>query len=119
MDLGWKVLVPVSLVWVCVVTVIRVLRDVEGTPAWQVMTFGSAVVLVLAIAGYLATAGRRRRAKSQDGPQIPMAGSGHPVPPADLVVPPAPPRQRTHEPTAQIDRNGRSATKEEAPHGSA
>lgn len=119
MNLGWKVLVPVSLVWVIVVTAVRALRGVAGTPAWQVLTVSAAAVLVLLIAAYFVASGRRARTARTDEPEIPMAGSGHPVPPADLVVPPAPPRQRTGELTGQQGQNGPSATKEEAPHGSA
>jgi len=101
------------------VTAVRALRGVAGTPAWQVLTVSAAAALVLLIAAYFVASARRARTARTDEPEIPMAGSGHPVPPADLVVPPAPPRQRTGELTGQQGQNGPSATKEEAPHGSA
>lgn len=115
MDLGWKILVPVSLVWIIVVSAVRSLRTVAGTPAWQFLTFGAAVVLVLVLAAFMAL-GRRRR-KPDSPPEAPMAHSGYPVPPTDLVVPPTPPLPRSAPSSELTGQNGHSATKE-APHGS-
>ncbi len=48
MQLGWKVLIPINLVWILAVTAIRVLRD-RDWPAWEATAIPLAVVLLLVV----------------------------------------------------------------------
>ncbi|ORI12050.1 NADH-quinone oxidoreductase subunit H [Rhodococcus sp. 1163] len=85
MNLGWKVLIPVSLVWIMLVATVRALR-IEGYRSWTVALFvAGAVVAALAVVALV----RRRRRKPSPPPPTeaaspppfdPMAG-GFPVPP--------------------------------------
>ncbi|MBQ0922801.1 NADH-quinone oxidoreductase subunit NuoH [Saccharopolyspora endophytica] len=112
MDLGWKLLVPVSLVWIMAVTVIRALRNSETVSTQQFMIGGAVVVVILVAATFLIP----DRKPEKDSDEVPLAGSGFPVPPIDLEVPKTPPRRTSV-------RSGTGAGElagpegEEAPHG--
>ncbi|MFR9731391.1 NADH-quinone oxidoreductase subunit NuoH [Saccharopolyspora sp. MS10] len=90
MNLGWKVLVPLSLVWIVVVTVIRALRNEQALTSTQFLIVGGVILAVLVAAAFLIP--ERKPAKPEE-PEAPLAGSGFPVPPLDLQVPPTPPRR--------------------------
>ncbi|GAB2656931.1 NADH-quinone oxidoreductase subunit NuoH [Saccharopolyspora gloriosae] len=99
MNLGWKFLVPLSLVWIVAVTVIRALRNeqVLGSPTFLII--GAVVIAALVAAAFLIP---DRKQPEPDEPAVPMAGSGFPVPPLDLQVPPTPPR-RAQVPSSGAD----------------
>ncbi|WP_410561775.1 NADH-quinone oxidoreductase subunit NuoH [Amycolatopsis sp. cmx-4-61] len=85
MRLGWKVLVPLNLVWIVMVTFAKVIT-------WNVTTIiiaAVAIFIVLALFFYVRAAGREEESES-----IPVTGGGFPVPPLDLKVPQTTPRQR-------------------------
>ncbi|PPK69466.1 NADH-quinone oxidoreductase subunit NuoH [Actinokineospora auranticolor] len=82
MRLGWKVLVPANLVWIMAVVTLRVLRQENDIPAGVFITIG-AVVLALLVGLSLLLPDR----EVQPDNQVPVTGSGYPVPPLDLVVP--------------------------------
>ena len=94
MDLGWKFLVPMSLVWIVAVTVIRALRNEELLSSPQFLAFGAVVIVVLGAVAFLLP-NRATPQDTEEEPAAPLAGSGFPVPPLDLQVPPTPPRQRS------------------------
>ena len=88
MAFGWKVLIPVSLVWILMIATIRVWRQHGGsTPVYII---GGCILAVLLLLGWSAdvAAERRRRAEAEPEagqPAIPAAGTaGFPVPPLDL-----------------------------------
>ena len=111
MDLGWKFLVPLSLVWIIAVTVIRAVRNADQVTTQQFMIGGGIVIVVLVAVAFLIP----DRKPPEDSGEVPMAGSGYPVPPIDLEVPKTP-RQRTSEPV-RAGSGGELAEGEEAPHG--
>ena len=103
MAIGWKVLIPVSLVWIVLVGAVRVLRNAEGFTTTEVLLWVGiplAVLLILAIAwpgktgrrrggrarrGGPARAGHRRRRRT---PRVVAESRGrYPIPPMDLQVP--------------------------------
>ena len=89
MKLGWKVLIPISLVWIMVVASVRVLNDRYETRT--VLLVGlAALVVVLAIASFVPE--KARPAEGLDGSEDHVAPreGGFPTPPMDLVVPPTP-----------------------------
>ncbi len=92
MRLGWKILIPVSLVWVVAVSALRVLRVQYGTVSAPVVLLIGAVVLVVAVA--VAFLLPDRRPDDDEAPAEPTIVSDYPVPPLDLTVPPSPPRRR-------------------------
>ena len=91
MNLGWKLLVPVSLVWIVVVTVIRALRNEQLLASPPALIIGAVVIVALAAVVFLLPG---RGEPEPEEPAAPLSGSGYPVPPLDLQVPPTPPRRR-------------------------
>ena len=87
MKLGWKVLVPFSLVWILAVSAVRALQRSNGVSAQDVLVIGGVVLVVLLAVAFLVP--DRRVAEDTDGVQL---AGGFPVPPLDLVVPPRPGR---------------------------
>jgi len=84
MQLGWKVLVPFSLVWLLLVAAIQALRA-TGTGGSHIALYIGAPVAVLLII-WLLWPERAPADTSADGAEEPP----FPVPPLDLVVPPSP-----------------------------
>ncbi|GHG15185.1 MULTISPECIES: NADH-quinone oxidoreductase subunit NuoH [Amycolatopsis] len=85
MRLGWKVLVPLNLVWIVMVTFAKVIT-------WNTATIIIAAVAIFIVASlffYVRAAGREEESES-----IPVTGGGFPVPPLDLKVPQTTPRQK-------------------------
>jgi NADH-quinone oxidoreductase subunit H len=95
MSLGWKVLIPINLVWILAVTSIHVLRD-RGWEKWQATAVPLAVVLLLVVIpalvimeGASARRAADRRAAEDAAAREPQR---FPTPPMDLVVPTTPKR---------------------------
>ncbi|HET6212684.1 MAG TPA: NADH-quinone oxidoreductase subunit H, partial [Micromonosporaceae bacterium] len=89
MHLGWKVLLPVNLVWILVLAGIKVMQGekLSGTSRWLIT---GGVVVVVALALFLWPA------KQEAAPAVstqPEPGS-FPVPPMDLQVPVSPRAKR-------------------------
>ncbi|MGA9871374.1 MAG: NADH-quinone oxidoreductase subunit NuoH [Rhodococcus sp. (in: high G+C Gram-positive bacteria)] len=92
MSLGWKVLIPISLVWILLVATVRAFRIEGYSSIAVVLVVGSAIV---AVAAALWLRRRSKRAPEADDrvaaapppPFDPMAG-GFPVPPMPGQVPP-------------------------------
>lgn len=89
MRLGWKVLVPLNLVWIVVVTAIKAFRN-EGINTQQGLLFGG-IVIVLLIGLVLLLP--ERAAPDDDEDQVPITGGGYPIPPLDLEIPQPPKRK--------------------------
>jgi len=90
MHLGWKVLIPINLVWILAVTAIHVLRD-RDWPAWKATAVPLALVLLLVVVPPLtmwggATARRAAEREADDEAEALLAPT-FPTPPMDLVVP--------------------------------
>jgi NADH-quinone oxidoreductase subunit H len=87
MRFGWKVLIPISIVWIMVVAIARYNLGPDGSDVMKVLVAVSFGVLMLIIASYAAQVRRDRRAELAEAaeasfiePVDPFAG-GHPVPP--------------------------------------
>ena len=95
MAFGWKLLIPINLVWILAVTAIHILRD-RGWPAWQATVVPLAVVLlVIVVPGLMMWEGaqaRRMAELADDEQEEAESPRTFPVPPLDLHVP-TPPRQ--------------------------
>ncbi|HUR50885.1 MAG TPA: NADH-quinone oxidoreductase subunit H, partial [Mycobacteriales bacterium] len=89
MKLGWKVLIPISLVWILVVASIRTLYDEVADTRTRVTYLG----IGLAVLMLLFTLWPQREPEPEPDPEadlVPLAEGGFPTPPLDLVVPPTP-----------------------------
>jgi NADH-quinone oxidoreductase subunit H len=90
MQLGWKVLIPVNLVWILAVTSIHVLRD-RNWPAWKATGVPLFFVLVLVVFPALmlwdAAISRRTALRETDEAVEARETPTFPTPPMDLVVP--------------------------------
>jgi NADH-quinone oxidoreductase subunit H len=92
MHLGWKVLIPINLVWILAITTMRVLRD-RGWPAVQVALIVVIPVLALILLFTSLDVARQKRieaelAAAEDEETTKKVT--FPIPPMDLVVPPSP-----------------------------
>jgi NADH-quinone oxidoreductase subunit H len=90
MQLGWKVLIPVNLVWILALTSIHVLRD-RDWPAWKATAVPLALVLLLVVVPVLmmmeGSAARRAAERAEDEEAEALLTPTFPTPPMDLVVP--------------------------------
>ena len=94
MHLGWKVLIPINLVWLMAVAALHVLGHVERVGFWNLFfAFGAPLLLILVIAGMVLEGSARRRAEeaADDEEEEARLGPTFPTPPLNLVVP-KPPR---------------------------
>ena len=110
MKLGWKVLIPVSLVWLVMVASVRALRN-EGYGFGEVVLYVGAPIGALLLLALLRDVLRRKpdtdgEADAADrAPFDPMAG-GYPVPPLPGQQLPPVPRRRSRAPQLQDALNG-------------
>jgi NADH-quinone oxidoreductase subunit H len=90
MHFGWKVLIPVNLIWILYITSYRVLND-RGWPTWKAVGVPLAVVvLIVVIPALMALEGaqRRRIERRLEEDEIEATQpQTFPTPPLDLVVP--------------------------------
>ncbi|HEX6873824.1 MAG TPA: NADH-quinone oxidoreductase subunit NuoH [Micromonosporaceae bacterium] len=93
MRLGWRILLPVNLVWILLLAGLRLLQDeqVSGRSRWLVI--GGALVVVLLAALLWPTRQPKREVTLAEQVAARPPGS-FPVPPLDLQVPPSPRAKR-------------------------
>jgi NADH-quinone oxidoreductase subunit H len=104
MKVGWKVLVPVNLLWIVIISAIRAIRHSGGLSTTQIL-IGGAVVVVIAIAIALLVPDKR----VPDEDSVPITGGGYPLPPLDLKVPPVPDRDAVKKKRRRAVRAGEPA----------
>jgi NADH-quinone oxidoreductase subunit H len=88
MRFGWKILIPVSIAWIMIVAVARVLRDDVALSTTEILVSGAVVIVLLLAGSWLVQSRQDRRQRAFDdaeaaaaaAPFDPMAG-GFPVPP--------------------------------------
>jgi NADH-quinone oxidoreductase subunit H len=88
MALGWKVLIPVSIVWILLIATVRAWRLDTHSPAPYVV-FGVVIVLIMALIWMWDSAAQRRallfdQPKDEQDPEQVLSTTGFPVPPLDL-----------------------------------
>ncbi len=96
MQIGWKVLIPGSLVWLVLVSGARALRGADVTTT-QILVVGGVLLGALVMVAVLLP---DRRTEEDDGAgEVRTAGSDYPLPPLDLVVPETPRRRAAVAPS--------------------
>ncbi|MGN6605834.1 MAG: NADH-quinone oxidoreductase subunit H, partial [Jatrophihabitans sp.] len=95
MAFGWKVLIPINLVWILAVTSIRVLRDHgwSNVKATSIPLAVVVVILLIVIAVAEPAAARRRAERLAEDEEAAAEEPTFPIPPMDLRVPPTPARR--------------------------
>ncbi len=91
MKLGWKILIPVSLIWIVLVASIRTLTREVPDVQQRITYIGFAMAVFFAI--FYAWPQKKPTPEGEIAPDtgiIPVELGGFPVPPMDLVVPPTP-----------------------------
>ena len=89
MALGWKILIPLSIVWILLIATIRAWRNDSSSPAVYAVG-GLVLILILALVTFWDSAAQRRAAElAPDPPPAPDEEEGgvvqgFPVPPLDL-----------------------------------
>jgi NADH-quinone oxidoreductase subunit H len=88
MKFGWKVLIPVSIAWIMIVSVARVLRNEVAVTTTEILIGGALLIGLLLIVSWIVQSRQDRRYRDEaeaeaialSTPFDPMAG-GFPVPP--------------------------------------
>ena len=93
MQLGWKILIPLALVWTMAVAALRTLTDRVADTRQVLLYVGAAVLVVLLV--LLLVPERKRPEEEEDEPDgtellTATDEGGFPLPPMDLQVPPTP-----------------------------
>jgi NADH-quinone oxidoreductase subunit H len=88
MRLGWKVLIPINLVWILAVAAVRLIQTSDLTRSRQFLIVAIVVVgLILLLSPFLFA--KEPPPPVKPGDEEPQDG-GFPTPPMDLIVPPSP-----------------------------
>jgi NADH-quinone oxidoreductase subunit H len=94
MAFGWKVLIPINLIWILDFTAVRVLHD-RGWEWWRAIAVPASITLLLVVVPGLmiwdAHRARRIEDRADEEEEAANAPQTFPVPPLDLAVP-TPPR---------------------------
>jgi NADH-quinone oxidoreductase subunit H len=110
MRFGWKVLIPVNLVWILFLSYVKI-ANTELTKTHKWLTIAGIVVVVLLIAMFWPAARKARQLSLEEQIAARPPGS-FPVPPIDLQVPPSPRARRAVAERAPATVGGDSETKE-------
>jgi NADH-quinone oxidoreductase subunit H len=89
MALGWKVLIPLALVWIVLLGAVRIWQEADLTTTQSFYVAGGVVVALLLVIA-LWPARRERPAPSLEEELASRPEGSFPVPPLDLEVPPSP-----------------------------
>jgi NADH-quinone oxidoreductase subunit H len=98
MRFGWKVLIPLNLIWILALAGIRLLQGRENVSfLTKAIIFVVALVIVLGLLQFWPS--RKRNAEMEEAPPLDPQGrvggkEGFPLPPLNLEVPPSPRAKR-------------------------
>nr|WP_203785308.1 NADH-quinone oxidoreductase subunit NuoH [Actinoplanes rishiriensis] len=110
MRFGWKVLIPVNLVWILFLSYVKVANnELSATAKWLSIGGLVLVVLIVAVSWPQARKPRQRSIEEQLAARPP---GSFPVPPMDLQVPPSPRARRAVAERTPATVGAESETKE-------
>jgi NADH-quinone oxidoreductase subunit H len=110
MRFGWKVLIPVNLVWILFLSYVKLANN-ELSDRTKWLSIGGLVIVVLVVA-MLWPAGRKPRQLSVEEQLAAKPPGSFPVPPMDLQVPPSPRARRAVAERTPATVGGDSESKE-------
>ncbi|WP_081239220.1 NADH-quinone oxidoreductase subunit NuoH [Streptomyces viridosporus] len=120
MKLGWKVLIPVSLVWLMLVATVRALRN-EGYDFADIALYVAAAVLALLLLSFVADLFRDKAKRAEEPAEAPAAfdpmAGGFPVPPLPGQELPPVPRRRSRGGEQELIVSGGPDTRSDGPLG--
>ncbi|MER5994274.1 MULTISPECIES: NADH-quinone oxidoreductase subunit NuoH [Streptomyces] len=120
MKLGWKVLIPVSLVWLMLVATVRALRN-EGYDFADIALYVAAAVLALLLLSFVADLFRDKAKRAEQPAEAPAAfdpmAGGFPVPPLPGQELPPVPRRRSRGGEQELIVSGGPDTRSDGPLG--
>jgi len=113
MHLGWKVLIPINLVWIMLLATVHVLQKSEhwkGWEPWVYIVLPTLLVLALIWAITRDAAGRRKAVRLAEEEETELRlGQTFPTPPLNLVVPKSPKEMAASRARASLPRSGSSS----------
>src|SRR6202142_1315896 len=89
MALGWKILIPVSLVWALIAAAIRTARD-QGYAHWTTLLVGASIVVTVVLLGLLQRPFSNRQIRNQRGRNEPVEAGSFGSPGPAFPTPPLP-----------------------------
>ena len=95
MRFGWKVLVPLGLVWILFVAAARTLRSETENTRSLLFGLGAVLAVVTVVLWFLPEKPEQEDDEEPGAGFTPVSDGGFPIPPLDLVVP-ATPRSLSH-----------------------
>ena len=111
MKLGWKVLIPVSVVWLMLVATVRALRN-ENYSFDRILLYVAGAVLAVLLVTFVVDIFRDRRREATEADEQPSAfdpmAGGFPVPPLPGQTLPPVPRRRPRWGSSQAGDGGRA-----------
>ncbi|WP_433384925.1 NADH-quinone oxidoreductase subunit NuoH [Actinoplanes sp. CA-142083] len=110
MRFGWKVLIPVNLVWILFLSYVKVANN-EFSDRTKWLSIGGIVVVILLVALFWPASKKPRQVSIEEQLAARPPGS-FPVPPMDLQVPPSPRARRAVAERTPATVGGDSETKE-------
>jgi len=96
MRFGWKVLIPVSIAWIMIVALARVLRDDVSLTTTEILIAGAVVIVVLLIGSWLLQSRQDRRQRRIDEEEAAAAAAPFDPMAASFPVPPLPGQSFTY-----------------------
>jgi NADH-quinone oxidoreductase subunit H len=111
MRFGWKVLIPVNLVWILFLAYFKVSQSGAFSTEVRLISTAAIVLLVLAVAWGWPAKKRPKQLSIEEQVHQRPPGS-FPVPPIDLQVPPSPRARRAVAERAPATVGGESESKE-------
>jgi len=96
MRFGWKILIPVSIVWIVIVSIARLMRDDVSLSTTEILITGAVVIVVLLVGSWLIQSRQDRRQRERD--ELEAAAAAAPFDPmsAGFPVPPLPGQSFTY-----------------------
>ncbi|HEY6790436.1 MAG TPA: NADH-quinone oxidoreductase subunit H, partial [Trebonia sp.] len=98
MALGWKILIPLSIVWILLIATIRTIRSYSHSPVGYAVA-GLVLILIVALVTFWDNAAQRRAAAREPEPPAPEGDDGLP----DIEGFPIPPMDRPHYHGLELD----------------
>ena len=96
MKFGWKVLIPVSIVWIMIVSLARVLRDDVALTTSEILISGAVVIVLLVVASWLIQSRSDRRNRAREDAEAAAAAAPFDPMEAGFPVPPLPGQSFTY-----------------------